>query len=1203
MRSVFVSSTFRDMQFERDMLQTIVEPQLNATAVRYADSVFFSDLRWGISTEELDSETGSRKILSVCLDEIERCRPYMLIFIGERYGWIPDEQLIIRAAEEKGFSPLSSNISVTTLEIEFGALQEAGDLDRCIFCFREPLPFSEMTDENRAVYDAEDEEHRAKLQALKDRIRSTPGAKIIEYRAEWDRARQRVTGLEPLAEKLANELSAMFSPEWELRKNDDWQQTEKSRLAGFIENKSAGLYIRSDVHEEILRAMDESAGPLMLRGAPGSGKTTLACQLSEALAGNGNVCTVICGSSERMMDVSDILRYMIYSVEGVLGRAHADADGTLRSFSEYRQTFEALLDEYDQSRAERFAFIIDAVDQLSDAAETVFLMLPENEYRSIRFIFSMTDAYKIPAYVERRSGTIEVRPLDEAAKRAVIAASLRRERKEVASKVIDAMVSSPASDNPLFLSLLLRRLVMFNNEDFSEIASLGNDMDAITAHMLSIVESCPSDLDAMCCNIADEAGGRINKELSEMVMGLIAASRFGLRESDLKIIFENGPIPWNQLDFSRLAKYMGPFLIERTDGRFDYSHKSFREGLRNRDPERRAAYDEAIYKALKQLPPEDSVRQSEIIYHMYKVGDGNALTDTLVNCCAFGRSIERETRELRLLCIEFGPEWLISVIESDYSKAAGPYFYSFFSTVFCTDFRDTYLEQSCLLKILEAAEKAASGCGGFQSEEVRGTLEYQIACILEDTIEDKARAVSYYEKAYEHLKSSGSYKADLPIRVNLGIACHAIASYASDRSDFETAEKYLREANSLYSELGLLRDDDPDLLRCLAENELQWAKCCANANDLSGALEHLEKSLNVYERIPAPDPRQKEDFLQRAGRTRMRTCIMSGDYEAALDILRGQEAYRRAEYDRTRDVSVRRELEDTLMDLANVCSLTGRGSEAVMYAKEAEDHARLIDSEMKTAASARSLVNARYRAAGLIKDHDPALAAEFADRAVSGARDVLAEYDNNDSRENLALALRTRSEIAEEQQQWDLSLQTAEEAVSLFETVAAELGSENYDSKIMYVRMNILRVLLGKGRYEEAFAMLKDMLAKAREQMLSRPGTVSLSIYDNLIEMPFATGHGWDRPEYLDVLSAERTATIFMSHNDPMVLKMAESECRAACYEIQGLIQGYKGDMVMGIRDMRKAQDVYMKTFEACGHDFFKRKAERIEGMISISSS
>ena len=99
MKSIFVSSTFRDMQYERDMLQTIVDPELNATAVRYADSVNFADLRWGISTEDLDSETGSRKILSVCLDEIDRCRPYMLIFIGERYGWIPDRSLIKRAAE------------------------------------------------------------------------------------------------------------------------------------------------------------------------------------------------------------------------------------------------------------------------------------------------------------------------------------------------------------------------------------------------------------------------------------------------------------------------------------------------------------------------------------------------------------------------------------------------------------------------------------------------------------------------------------------------------------------------------------------------------------------------------------------------------------------------------------------------------------------------------------------------------------------------------------------------------------------------------------------------------------------------------------------------------------------------------------------------------------------------------------------------
>lgn len=57
-----------------------VIPELN----EYGESVLLCDLRWGVNTEELDGEEGSKKIVSVCLDEIDLCGPYMLVLLGER---------------------------------------------------------------------------------------------------------------------------------------------------------------------------------------------------------------------------------------------------------------------------------------------------------------------------------------------------------------------------------------------------------------------------------------------------------------------------------------------------------------------------------------------------------------------------------------------------------------------------------------------------------------------------------------------------------------------------------------------------------------------------------------------------------------------------------------------------------------------------------------------------------------------------------------------------------------------------------------------------------------------------------------------------------------------------------------------------------------------------------------------------------------
>ena len=97
MKLVFVSSTFKDMQFERDKFHSHVAPLLDAKLEERGEAVYFGDLRWGVNTSDLDSDESNKKVLSVCLDEIDNAKPYMIVFIGERYGWIPSSSLLDQA--------------------------------------------------------------------------------------------------------------------------------------------------------------------------------------------------------------------------------------------------------------------------------------------------------------------------------------------------------------------------------------------------------------------------------------------------------------------------------------------------------------------------------------------------------------------------------------------------------------------------------------------------------------------------------------------------------------------------------------------------------------------------------------------------------------------------------------------------------------------------------------------------------------------------------------------------------------------------------------------------------------------------------------------------------------------------------------------------------------------------------------------------
>ena len=80
MRLVFVSSTFKDMQFERDEVNIRLAPRINDFLLKYGESVRFGDLRWGVNTSELESEESSKKVLKVCLDEIDNVGFLLVIY-------------------------------------------------------------------------------------------------------------------------------------------------------------------------------------------------------------------------------------------------------------------------------------------------------------------------------------------------------------------------------------------------------------------------------------------------------------------------------------------------------------------------------------------------------------------------------------------------------------------------------------------------------------------------------------------------------------------------------------------------------------------------------------------------------------------------------------------------------------------------------------------------------------------------------------------------------------------------------------------------------------------------------------------------------------------------------------------------------------------------------------------------------------------
>ncbi len=91
------------MHAERGYLQDIVFPALEKKLQEstYPYHLEPIDLRWGIETIDLEEQHQKEiEVLKVCLNEINRSRPFMIVLLGDRYGCVPPENNMKRAIED-----------------------------------------------------------------------------------------------------------------------------------------------------------------------------------------------------------------------------------------------------------------------------------------------------------------------------------------------------------------------------------------------------------------------------------------------------------------------------------------------------------------------------------------------------------------------------------------------------------------------------------------------------------------------------------------------------------------------------------------------------------------------------------------------------------------------------------------------------------------------------------------------------------------------------------------------------------------------------------------------------------------------------------------------------------------------------------------------------------------------------------------------
>lgn len=552
---VFVSSTFLDMQTERDELVTKAFPALRAKYRARGVEVFEVDLRWGITKEQ--QERG--ETLPTLLAEIDRCRPYFIGLLGDRYGWVPPAaSLTDKLRADYPVIANSEGASVTAIEIMHGMLSSPEALERALFFERDPGWdwIAALNDTDRAAVKDETDADRANLADLKAMIRRK--ARVKPYAQPKD-----------LQQKVTDALDALLEARFpDVQAPDVFEQD--ARLHRAYARERSGLHVGADAYVRDLERwmQSDNAPPLLITGASGGGKSTLVVNWLHAWRdahpeGRAFVFEHFLGASPESANPVLLMRRLWEH----LNRATGETTDLPAANAELMDVAAGLTQRLAQARVATgrsgapLLIALDGLDKLSSEQNLRWLPIVPG----VHLLVSSLDGEAKNSAITRGFAQLEIKPLSKKEQHEFIAGTLKRWRRELEPRYI-ARILEPAAEglagSPLYLKTVLEELrVSADNtrladrlEDYRGARDMANLFDRVLARLE-----------------ADCEPGLVAKTLP-----LIWASRAGLEEAEIIVIANTKPLFW-----ATLRNGLGDSLCDQ-QGRLVCSHEYLSKAVETR---------------------------------------------------------------------------------------------------------------------------------------------------------------------------------------------------------------------------------------------------------------------------------------------------------------------------------------------------------------------------------------------------------------------------------------------------------------------------------------------------------------------------------------------------------------------------------------------------------------------------------------------
>ena len=861
---VFVSSTFRDMQEDRDYLVKHIFPQLRKLCESRGVIWCEVDLRWGIT----DEEAAEGKVLPLCLEEIQRCRPYFIGLLGERYGWVPEtisEELV---SIEPWLSEHKTK-SVTELEILHGVLNNPAMSNRAQFYFRYSGYLREVPEDQRTDFVETDPAKTEKLRKLKQRIRHS-GLALRENYPDPETLGEWV--LDDLTQLINQEFPPESTPDPLDRQAAEHETFARSRMVGKVGERQVGCYIaRPDYFEQLNAHAMGNGPPLVVLGESGSGKSALLANWAEQyrqVHPNEFVLLHFIGATAYSADWAAMLRRIL----GELIRRFELELEIPDKLDELRAVFANAL--HMAAARGRMVLVIDALNQLEDregALKLVWLppLIPDN----VRLLISTLPGPSQTELEKRNWPTLTVQPLEIEERKQLTVEFLRQYTKTLRDEQIAHIAGCDQTANPLYLRALLEELRVFG---------IFERLDEQIEHYLAATGV--DDLYERILERWEQDYEQGRPGLVREAMSLLWASRRGLSEAELLELLgteEQQPRRWFPLHLwwsrekpRRLplprARWSPLFLAAEQSlvsraGRLGFFHDYLRQAVQNKYLITEAARNEAHLRLADYFEARetDVRRLEELPWQLAQGQSWRRLYGLLSNLPFFSAAWEADRFDVKACWSQVEANSRLRMTRAYRPVCDRPARYVSYVPVVAGLFRDAGHPTEAL-SLSEYLVKRFRRTGN--RPQLAGSLERQAAILF---------ARCDLDGAMELYKQQEQICRELDDKDGLQTALGGQGLIHDARGDLYGAMKLLKQQEQICRELGNRRE--------LSISLGNQAGILFARDDLDGAMELLKQQEQICRELG------KRDLLGASLGNQALIFQARGDLDGAMELLKQDE--------------------------------------------------------------------------------------------------------------------------------------------------------------------------------------------------------------------------------------------------------------------------------------------------------------------------